>query len=375
MNLNNAKNLIYRNLVNFKGWHTNRKIIVFESDDWGMIRMPSKTVLDSIPTNYKKYYNSPYYQLDTIADSDDLQYLFELLSKHKDKNGRPAVLTANTVVANPDFKKIVSDNYKQYYFETIDQTITNYYSSNVFNLWFEGIKDNVFFPQLHAREHVDIVEWMQLLQSGNEVYIDAFQRGIYCVDYDIKAKKKNLTAVFDYSNQEEINKKKDIIIDAIRIFDNLFGYKPVSFIAPSYTWDDTIENILNKEGIKFIQGIRVQKYPRRKRYEYTIKTHYTGQMNKNKQLYLIRNVFYEPSLLATDNIVESTLKRIKIAFLFKQPVIIGTHRINYVGAINKKNRDRNLRNLDRLLKTILKTWPNVEFLTTAELGALISSNK
>ena len=35
-------NHLKNNLVNYNGWQTNRKIIVFESDDWGAIRTPSK---------------------------------------------------------------------------------------------------------------------------------------------------------------------------------------------------------------------------------------------------------------------------------------------------------------------------------------------
>jgi len=32
---------IKSHLLNLPGWHTNRKIVVIESDDWGSIRMSS----------------------------------------------------------------------------------------------------------------------------------------------------------------------------------------------------------------------------------------------------------------------------------------------------------------------------------------------
>ncbi|MBK7480400.1 MAG: hypothetical protein IPI69_12245 [Bacteroidales bacterium] len=35
---------VSHNLLNISGWRTRRKIVVFESDDWGSIRMPSMEV-------------------------------------------------------------------------------------------------------------------------------------------------------------------------------------------------------------------------------------------------------------------------------------------------------------------------------------------
>ena len=34
--------VVKKNIVNIPGWRTNRKIVVFESDDWGSTRMRSK---------------------------------------------------------------------------------------------------------------------------------------------------------------------------------------------------------------------------------------------------------------------------------------------------------------------------------------------
>ena len=44
-----------RNLLNFRGWTTKRKIVVIESDDWGSIRMPSKNI-------FKKLHNQNFAQ-------------------------------------------------------------------------------------------------------------------------------------------------------------------------------------------------------------------------------------------------------------------------------------------------------------------------
>ena len=60
-----------------------------------------------------------------------------------------------------------------------------------------------------------------------------------------------------------------------------------------------------------------------------------------------------------------------IAYYWNKPAIISTHRLNYVGYINPSNRDKNLKLLDHLLSSILKKWPDVEFMTSVELGDTI----
>jgi hypothetical protein len=45
--INSLKSTLSRNLTNARGWRTNRKIIVFESDDWGSIRMPHMLIINN----------------------------------------------------------------------------------------------------------------------------------------------------------------------------------------------------------------------------------------------------------------------------------------------------------------------------------------
>ena len=70
--------------------------------------------------------------------------------------------------------------------------------------------------------------------------------------------------------------------------------------------------------------------------------------------------------------VDSCLNEIKIAFIWKKPAIISSHRVNYVGWLNEKNRTKGLRELDELLFQIIKYWPTAEFMTSSELGNLIN---
>ena len=73
------KRNLRRNILNYKGTKTPRKLIAIESDDWGSIRMPSKDVFaalkkQQIPVNY-----CDYFQNDSLASEDDLLALFVIL--------------------------------------------------------------------------------------------------------------------------------------------------------------------------------------------------------------------------------------------------------------------------------------------------------
>lgn len=90
-----------------RGIKTDRHIVVFESDDWGSIRMPSSQARDRLlGKGVKLKAPNTYDRVDTLASDDDLSALMEVLDSVRDKNGNPALMTLNCVVANPDFQKI-----------------------------------------------------------------------------------------------------------------------------------------------------------------------------------------------------------------------------------------------------------------------------
>jgi hypothetical protein len=64
----------------------------------------------------------------------------------------------------------------------------------------------------------------------------------------------------------------------------------------------------------------------------------------------------------------------KYAFRWGKPCVISSHRVNYIGELNKKNRELTLTMLDGLLRRILTEYPDVEFMSSDQLGAEMGSN-
>ena len=108
-----------------------------------------------------------YAYFDTLATAEDLEALFDTLQKVKDKNGCSAVLMANCLVANPNFKKIKGSNLRDYFFEPLEETFARYRQEASLKIWREGQDDGLFIPQFHGREHVNVSLWMQALQNIN----------------------------------------------------------------------------------------------------------------------------------------------------------------------------------------------------------------
>lgn len=367
------KNLSYNSQC-VLGKRINKKILIIESDDWGSIRMSSKKAYNSLMSKGLPLDKSFYNKYDTLASAEDLTYLFEILNKYKDEQGNNAIITANTIVANPDFEKIRANNFEEYYYETFDQTLKKYSSlhTNSLSLWKQGIDSGVFMPQFHGREHLNYKRWMTALKQGDKYTRLAFNENVF--GHPINQKStffKNYMAAFDIDEEEDIYKQINVIEDGLKIFKNILGYSPTSFIAPNYIWHDAIEKTLSKNGINQLQSGLYQFAPDYKRKKYSKLFHYIGQKNQFGLSYSVRNCFFEPTLNLNKNSVDNCLKRIDIAFKWSKPAIICSHRINYIGGIDISNRDKNLKELDQLLSKVLKKWPDVLFVSSNELNKFL----
>ena len=370
------KRFLGRGLINTLGWHTNRKIIVIESDDWGSIRMPSIEILTKLIQNEVKFdLNLGYDRNDTIASQSDIEHLFEILSSVKDRNNNPAFITANCIVANPDFGKIKASNFSTYHYELITETMSRYYSqSNPFVLWKQGLDSGLFYPQFHGREHLNVQLWLKLLQDNISGSRDAFEETVFSQSVKIPDDNRvHVLSAYDYHDESEQSFIYQSIKEGLNIFEKLFGFRSISAVAPCYVWDDFVEKCYFDEGIRYIQGGTFQNYStyQKKQLNKNGQYNYCGKKNKYGQYYIVRNCFFEPTFNPNMDCVDECLKRINFAFRWNKPAVISTHRLNYTGTLNKKNRDVNLKNIDRLLKNIIKQWSEVEFFTSDKLGDLI----
>ena len=375
-----SKRQAFKNTVlNIPGWCTSRKIVVIESDDWGSIRMPNINAYKILSKNIKEIKNNPYCKVDTLASAKDLAILFEVLTSFKDKNNNHPVITANTVVANPNFFKIKESDFHDYTYEPFTETLKNYYpKENTWQTWEEGMVAKVFYPQFHGREHVNVSWWLKKLQNNCPDALTAFDLGCWVIpNHKFQGLTRNIQASYDVTSDKEEIFINNSVQEGLQLFYKLFGYRSKSFIANNFIWSDTIESTLNKNDVRYIQGMKYQKFPllysfnKRK-----MRRRILGSSNAYNQLYLTRNCTFEPSQRKNDHdSVKSCLRDIQNAFFWKKPAIITSHRLNFIGGLYEKNRETNIKQLQTLLNLIQIKWPNVEFMTSDQLGDLIVRSK
>lgn len=365
-------------LVNVPGWKTNRKIVVFESDDWGSIRLPDVSQYSAYKKRFPEYSNNPYLKYDSLASSDDLNSLFDLLSTFKDKNSNNPIFTFNVVVANPDFEKIKNSNYSQYYYEPFTTTLEKYSKhSNAFQLWQHAIENKLMLPQFHGREHVNVPLWLDLLQSNNSDSIDAFKFGTWSVPLKQKSK-INIQASLDWKKEQPLHHQKLFISEGLALFESVFKFKSITMIPNNYTIDLNLFPTLKENSIEALQGMKYQKLPygTNLNKSHNMLRRYLGDSQGHDIIDLVRNCQFEPSQTKENyDDVESCLSAISNAFFWNKPAIIDTHRLNYIGVYDIKNRDKNLKSLSVLIQKILKKWPDVEFMNSSELAMLIKKTQ
>ncbi|NLG18033.1 MAG: hypothetical protein GX556_11940 [Fibrobacter sp.] len=358
--------------IRLKSWRCSQKIVVIESDDWGSIRTASADAYRQLCDHGYRMEHSNY-SLDSLETEDDLHALYDVLRSVKDCQGKPASITANMIMANPDFRLIKESHFTEYQYESVLKTLSSKNRNKVKEIWEQGRKDHLFMPQFHGREHVRYWKWLDDLRSSNFEALETFELGMCGVPQNAS---KSGTSYYSppYQTDEELGKRnidiKKVISEGISMFTNIFGEKPESAIAPNYTWTDAVEKIWAENNVRFIQGMKYQ-------YHGTMdckSSHFLGEKNKYGQIYLVRNAHFEPSEGNAD-CVNLCLAQISSAFRQNMPAIISSHRVNYMGCIKESNRKKGLEQLELLLRNITSKWPDMCFLTTPELGKLILESK
>ena len=372
------KNKLRKNISNIPGWRTDRKIVVFESDDWGAVRIRDRHAFDALKQKGLNVDRIHYNSVESLESNEDLELLFEVLTSLQDINGNQPVFTPMCIMGNPDFEKIKASDYQAYFFQPLHETLKEFPKSDrVLELWKKGFEQNIFVPEIHGREHINVRQYMNILQDhpGKE--------GLrFALDYHSVGpsaykdfKYPNYLGALHPEAKDEIQELHQYISEAGSLFHEYMGYRPRVFIAPNAEEPKELESSLKQIGVQYLTRSKKRVYPLGDG-QFVKEWNFIGQKNEVGQVILNRNAFFEPVCFGEQehitDWVDSCLKDIDIAFRWKKPAVVSSHRVNYVGSIRPENREKGLRSLRRLLTLILKKWPDVEFMSSFELGSLIN---
>jgi hypothetical protein len=373
------KHLINNHLKNIPGWNINRRIIVFSVDDYGNVRLNSRE-------SYKKMVAAGlkpidhFDRLDTLETTDDLTALFEVLTSVKDNKNQYAKFTPFALPCNLDFESIVENKFERFEYETLTSTFEKLSAlqpkayAGAWNLWKEGMNLGIFCPQFHGREHLNLKVFNDHLKTKNSEVRIALQNRSYSLIPNNKFPSISYTAAFDIELESDTQSFKEIIVEGVNCFNEVFGYLPIHFNAPGASANKQVNQYLVESGIKISDNPFIQK-EHLGNFKYKYHLNYSGKKLLTNLYNLNRNVVFEPCENKGYNAVDVALTQIDAAFRMKKPAIISSHRVNFCGHISEANRSMSLLSLKDLLQKILKKWPDAEFITSSELCELFYREK
>jgi hypothetical protein len=315
-----------------------------------------------------------YSMYDSLESSEDLESLFLSLNRYKDSTGSPARFTAVSVVANPDFDRIKANGFQTYFYEPFSETAKRYDLGDTINLYHQGIQNKVFIPQFHGREHLNVPVWLKALQQDNTETHMAFNERMWAFVPRVNFwEGLEYEAAFQLSETVELEDHRKTIEEGLDLFEKSFGYKAEYFVPPNGHINNSLNGVCFNKGVKLRSTAKIQLEPIGNG---TVKkrVHWLGQRDKSGLRYVTRNCFFEPCSGGKDW-VDSCLNDVRLSFRWNKPAIISSHRVNYIGVHDKTNREKSLQELEKLLSGIVKNWPDVEFISTDQLVALLDGNK
>jgi hypothetical protein len=375
------KSIIYTafsNLKNSIGWKTKRKIIVFSVDDYGNVRLNSKTARINMDKAGMKVY-SRFDALDTLETKQDLEQLYQVLDSVKDATGRNAVFTPFALPCNINFEKVAANGFQKYEYELLPETYSKLAKEQpeaylgAWEKWQEGIQKGFLKPQFHGREHLNLAIFHDKLKNKDQHLLTALQNKSYTSISDDKYPTMSSFAAFDFWEVSENDNLKPILIDGLTQFETVFGYKSNYFTPPVFSIHHSLFSALKENGIDYIDLALLRKEHQGEDH-YKKSFNYTGKTTKEKLTIMVRNVVFEPTEERGIDWVSYTMKQIETAFRWNKPAIISSHRVNFCGHIDASNREKGLKKLQELLEAIIKKWPDVEFMSADELGTYITKN-
>lgn len=359
---------------NIRGWKTKNKYLLFAIDDYGNVRLDSAKARRNLDEIGLKRYNR-FDSFDALETNDDLEALYTILKKFKDINNNPAIFSALSVCANINFEKIIENNYNEYYIESLPETYSklgNKYNNNM-ELWEQGIKEKLIHPEFHGREHLHIKTFKEKLRTKDIDLITCINNRSYTSFSPGTDNTVGWQSAYAFKEFEENIHHKNTLIKGLKLFKKVFGFEARTFNAPGGKEHHTLHETLALNGIKYIESPLIKKEHQGKG-EIKKIFNYTGKRNEFGQTILVRNCVFEPTEPVKFNWVNYALKQVEIAFTMNKPAIISSHRVNFCGHIDEKNRTLGLSSLEELLKRLVQNYPDIEFINITQLGELIEKN-
>lgn len=313
-------------------------VVIFESDDWGAGPLDQATALTG---------------------------LCNLLSRFKDALGHAPVATLGVILATADTRRIR------------DAGGTAYFSANLLDPLYTplrdaieaGVRQGVFALHLHGMEHYWPQSLMQAAGKDTNV-LDWLQSD------DIPSTESLPSPLQARWSDASILPSRTLDSEALRVavteesslFVACFKTRPRVAVATTFVWTEEVEAAWANAGIDVIitPGTRYTCRDASGKPGCADKRMANGELSKHGQIYLVRDVYFEPALAHRP---ERLVSDVRARSFLGRPCLVEMHRFNFIGAAEKC--DTSLSLLASALEQLHRTFPEIRFMASQELADAI----
>ena len=309
-------------------------VLIVESDDWG------------------------YGPLEQAAR---LREISELMGRHRDASGRPAVMTLGVVLGGPDTARMAADEWKRYH----RLTLSDPKLSPVLEQITAGARHGVFALQLHGLEHYWPPALMKAAEQSDEVQAwlrSAELPATEALPSHLQSRWADASVLPSRALPPEAIERA--AREEAQAFRALFGMVPAVVVPPTFVWTAEVEHAWSQADIRVVvtPGRRFGGRDAAGRPAPVDPHFHNAETARSGITYLVRDDYFEPAL---GHRAERALVALEAKTRLGRPTLLETHRANFLG--DAKAAD-SLGELDRLLTAALRRWPNLHFMSSAELA-------
>ena len=310
-------------------------VVIFESDDWGA---------------------------GPLEQAKALENLWRILASVKDKVGRTPVATLGVILATADTQRIRSVGGSEYFSANLSEPVY----APLREVMEAGVRQGVFALHLHGMEHYWPQSLMQAAVKDTNVRNWLQSSGIpdtESLPSPLQARWTDASVLPSRALASEL--LRAAITEEASLYGAFFNVRPRVAVATTFVWTEEVEAAWAKEGIDVIitPGARYTCRDAAGKPGGEDKRMVNGELSKSGQIYLVRNVYFEPMLgHKPERLVDDAREYVRLG----RPCLVEMHRFNFIGSAEKC--DASLRILDSALKELQRTFPEIRFMTSLELA-------
>jgi len=302
------------------------RAVCIESDDWGLCGfLPDSSAIAAMDREALAPGHFPdVYWHSTLEDSAMVAELAAVLKAHVGRDGLPAVMQPNYILASLAYGAGGDDSTMGWREHILPDVPPGYERPGLWDAVLAARLDGVWHPELHGRWHYDPRRRMDRTRGVAAVEMAASAQILIFPDSE------RAWELGPWRAREDVEREFDGNLSA---FSNLFGGPPQSIIAPDYVWDDHHEDMWCRRDLRTIQGQRQQRKASWRgmqgRIRKVLHRTFTRWWRRDRS-YLDRNCLFEPVQQHDAHaITEAALKGVREAWERGEPAVLEAHRINF----------------------------------------------